>query len=227
MLRVGLTGELGSGKSMVAGLLAEHGAVVLSSDEMARAMMQPGDPVYREIVQAFGPTVVLPDGSLNRPELARLAFHSMHPRAEALNAIIHPAVLAEQERQIAEIAHATPNALVIIESALIFTTKHGGGEPWRERFDRIVLVTAPDELKVRRFVQRVAAGRELSPADGAALEADAHARLAAQRIPADLTNKCIVIDNTGSTEALAHRTEEVFRELRSLADHVQAQGKRL
>ena len=74
MLRVGLTGDLGSGKSTVAGMLAERGAVIFASDEMARAMMQPGHAVYDAIVAQFGDGVVLPDGSLDRRELARLAF---------------------------------------------------------------------------------------------------------------------------------------------------------
>ncbi len=219
MLRVGLTGELGSGKSTVGHLLAQHGATVLSSDEMGRAIMQPGQAVYRAIVDRFGPAVVLPDGQLNRPELARLAFDPTNSRVEELNAIVHPAVLTEQERRIAELAQTQPDALVVVESALIFSTKHAGGEePWRKRFDRIVLVTAPDERKVERYVQRVAAGRELSPEKQASLRADAEARLAAQRIPAFLAADCLVIENTGSYEDLARRTEEVFRELRALAD---------
>lgn len=222
MLRVGLTGELGSGKSTVARLFAGQGAVVLSSDEMARTMMQPGHPVYQAIVERFGPSILLPDGQLDRPELARLAFNPEHPRVEELNAIIHPAVLAEQERQVAEIAQVQPEAIVVIESALIFTTKHAGGDqPWRDRFDRIVLVTAPDQVKVERFLQRASAGRDLSATERGDLTKDAHRRLAAQRIPAVVMQDCIVIDNNGAPEALVRRTEEVFRELRRKAADVQ------
>ena len=221
MLRVGLTGELGSGKSTVARLLAQHGAIILSSDDMARAMMQPGHPVYQAIVHRFGPEVVLPSGELNRPELARLAFDPTNPRVEELNAIIHPAVLTEQERRIAEIANTHPDAIIVIESALIFTTRHAGEDPWRKRFDRIVLVTAPDDIKVARFVQRASSARDLSTADRITLETDAQSRLAAQRIPPALTSDCLVIDNDGPSEALASRTEEVFQQLRWQADHLQ------
>ncbi len=221
MLRVGLTGELGSGKSTVARLLADHGAVVLSSDEMGRALMQPGQAVYQAIVDRFGPEVVLPDGQLNRPALARLAFDPAHPRVEELNALIHPAVLAEQERRLAEITESQPDAIVVIESALIFTTKHAGEQPWRKRFDCVVLVTAPEETKIERFVQRAAKERTLNSAERSALQADAEARLAAQRIPASLAADCLVIDNTGSPEDLARRTEEVSRDLRTLADAVE------
>ncbi len=210
MLRVGLTGELGSGKSTVARLLAERGAIVLSSDEMARGMMQPGQAVYQTIADRFGPSILLPDSQLNRPELARLAFDPEHPRVEELNAIVHPAVLAEQEREVAAIAGTHPEAMVVVESALLFTTRHAGNEPWRKRFDRIVLVTAPDDVKIARFMERTAASRK-----------DALARLAAQRIPASLTQDCIVIENASDLQALTYRTEEVFQELRREMDHVQ------
>src|ERR1700761_2076094 len=102
MLRVGLTGELGAGKSTVARMLAERGAHVYSSDEMGRALMQPGQPVYDEIVAQFGPDVVRPEGSLDRGALARMAFDPARPRVEELNAIVHPAVLAVQARLLAE-----------------------------------------------------------------------------------------------------------------------------
>ncbi len=91
MLRVGLTGELGSGKSTVARMLAERGAVVLSSDEMGRALMQPGQPVYAQIVATFGNEVIAADGSLDRKKLAALAFDAKQPRVEELNALVHPA----------------------------------------------------------------------------------------------------------------------------------------
>jgi len=214
MLRIGLTGELGSGKSTVARLLAEHGAVVLSSDEMARAMMQPGHPVYQAIADHFGPSVLLPDGQLNRPELARLAFDASHPRVEELNAIIHPAVIAEQEHRLADIARTQPGAIVVIESALIFTTRHAGGEePWRKRFDRIVVVNAPDSLKLARFLSRAHGNKVLSDVQRNALLHDAEGRLAAQRLPAQLPPDCIQIDNTGDLQALESSVETLWHQL--------------
>lgn len=214
MLRVGLTGELGSGKSTVARLLAGHGAVVLSSDEMARGMMQPGQAVYQAIAERFGPAVLLVDGQLNRPELARLAFAPEHPRVEELNAIIHPAVIAEQERLVAEIAHTQPRAIVVIESALIFTTKYAGGdEPWRKRFDRIVVVTAPDEVKVERFIQRAAGTRILNEAEREALRQDGLARLSRQRMTgaADFT-----LENNRGMDELTHEVNALWTELTKL-----------
>jgi len=212
ILRVGLTGDLGSGKSTVARMFAARGAVVLSSDEMARAMMQPGEAVYEAIVASFGKGVVAPDGSLDRRELARLAFSE--GRAEELNAIVHPAVLEEQARQIEEIARAKPDAIVVVESALIFTTKHGmDGQPWSTRFDRILLVTAPEAQKVARFVERVAAGRELDAKERASLEADARQRLAMQTANEAHAGECLVIRNDGGLEALERQVDAVWEKL--------------
>ncbi len=223
MLRVGLTGELGSGKSTVARLLAARGAHVFSSDEMGRALMQPGQAVFGAILDRFGPGVLAPDGTLDRPALAALAFNTEKPRIEELNALVHPAVLAEQERQLAALAQTDPQALAVIESALLFTTKHAGGSrPWRTRFDRILLVTAPDALKIARFVERSAAGRPLTSAERQSLEADAHRRLQTQRIPAEAAADCLIIANTGDLAALERRTEQVFRQLCRDAHQVQS-----
>ncbi len=217
MLRVGLTGELGSGKSTVAKLLAAYGAVVLSSDEMGRALMQPGQPVFAAIVEHFGPSILSSDGTLNRQALSMLAFDPDHQRVEELNALVHPAVVAEQERQIAQLAQAQPNAIVIVESALLLTTKHAGGdEPWRRRFDRVVLVTAPEALKISRYMARASPGHPLDPAEYAALEADARRRLAAQRISADLAVQCIAMANDGGMEALSAKVDALWQSLLKL-----------
>jgi dephospho-CoA kinase len=216
MLRVGLTGDLGSGKSTVAKMLAERGAVVLSSDEMARAMMQPGQPVYAAIVAHFGECIVLPGGPLDRRELARLAFTGK--RIEELNAIVHPVVIAEQARLIEGLAAAQPQAIVVIESALIFSTRHSGkGKSWHERFDEILLVTAPESVKIARFVERAAAGRTLTAEELAALEADARRRLKAQRAPKGSEEDCIVIRNNGDLAALGARVRDVWRALQRMA----------
>ena len=124
MLRVGLTGGLGSGKSTAARMFAELGAHVLSADEIGRGLMQPGQTVYAQIVERFGPGVVAADKTLDRAALARIAF--AEGRIEELNAIVHPATIASQAAAIDRIAARDPGAVVIVESALIFETKHGG-----------------------------------------------------------------------------------------------------
>ena len=215
MLRVGLTGELSSGKSTVAGLFAGRGAIVMNSDEMARATMQPGEPVFAAIVERFGSGVLAANGALDRRELARLAFAPEHPRVEELNAIVHPAVLAAQEVQLANIAREQPDAVVVIESALIFSAKASavGEEPWLRRFDRIVLVTAPDEVKIERFLARSAAGGQLPGAEVSELKRDAEARLRAQRLPSPLPKDCLILSNAGDLARLDRAVDKIWQEL--------------
>ena len=117
MLRIALTGGAASGKSAVAAMLRELGAFVSQSDEVARAMMQPGEAVYDSIVQQFGPQVVQADGTLDRRELARLAFHG--GRLQALNAMVHPAVIAAQTAWLRTVAAEHPRAVAVVESALV------------------------------------------------------------------------------------------------------------
>lgn len=216
MLRVGLTGELGSGKSTLARMLAERGAVVLCSDEMARAMMQPGEPVYTQIVERFGNGIVQQDGSLDRKALAHLAFDPRHPRIEELNAIVHPAVIAAQAKQIAALAKTQPHAIVVVESALIFSTLHTPEGSWHERFDCIVLVTAPDEMKIERFVGRMAQGRKLSPDELLALRADAQRRLLAQRVPVPEGATIFEVHNSGDMEDLREQAKPLWDKLTTL-----------
>lgn len=209
MLRVGLTGGLGSGKSMVAAMFTAHGAHILSADEIGRELMQPGTPVLREIVRVFGTSIVMNTGSqIDRVALARIAFGE--GRIAELNRIVHPAVIAEQERRARQIFARDAGAIVIVESALIFEASLGENIPgWRNRFDKLILVTAPEAVKLARFVARVTAGRKISDAERAAIEADGRARMAAQIPDAEKAPLCdYVIENSGSardTEAAVAR----------------------
>ena len=216
MLRVGLTGGLGSGKTTVAALLREQGMPVLESDAIAREKMEPGEEVFRRIVEIFGNSVVRPDGSLDRGRLATLAFSE--GRLPELNRIVHPAVIAEQERRIRQIVAADPHAIVIVESALIFEAEAWGTVPhWRERFDVIILVTAPDDLKIRRFLARILPA-DATPGQRAAVERDARQRLAAQLPDAGKIPHCdAVIDNSGSFESTRRQVERIVAELRTAA----------
>ena len=203
-LRVGLTGGLGSGKSTVLRMLVEQGAHGLSADEIGRELMEPGTAVFAAIVARFGNEVVAADGRLNRPELARLAFGEN--RVEELNAIVHPATIARQAELAEAIFARNANAVVVVESALIFETNHGEG--WRERFERLILVTAPEALKVERFVERTGVG------DRSALEIEARRRLA-RMIPDDVkAPQCdFVVANDGSLEDLRLRVFEIWQQL--------------
>jgi dephospho-CoA kinase len=205
MLRVGLTGGLGSGKSTVAGMFAELGAAVISADQLGRLLMQPGEPVYAAIVKAFGSGVVRSDGSLDRKALAELAFQ--HNQADALNHIVHPAVVAAEEDWMRGVFAADPRSVAMVESALIFEVEKWGTAPgWVQRFDKLILVTVPDEVKIARFLARTVTR------DGA--EADARARIAVQIPDKEKAGRCdYVIDNTGSLETTRARVKTIYEEL--------------
>ena len=215
MLRVGLTGGLGSGKSTAAAMFAGHGAHVLSADEIGRELMQPGQAVYAAIVAHFGDAVVAADGLLDRPALARIAFGD--GRIEELNAIVHPATIARQAEVIEEIRARDPSAVVILESALIFETKHGG-EGFRDRFDKIIVVTAPPELKIARFIERVAGGATLSPERRDALTVDARRRLSQQIGDEQKAAKSdYVLTNSGSVAELQAQVDALWPRLKTEA----------
>jgi dephospho-CoA kinase len=193
-------------------MLAERGAVVLSSDEMARTMMQPGHTVYAEIVAAFGSEVVAADGTLDRAKLAALAFNAKQPRIEELNAIVHPAVIEAQVAKLEELARTTPDAIVVVESALIFSTQHARRGNWRGRFDCILLVETPEAEKIARFVYRLAAGREISLQEREGFEADARRRLQVQHATA-FPGDCLILHNDGDVESLEQQVAVVWEQL--------------
>ena len=218
MLRVGLTGGLGSGKSTVARMLRELGAEVIESDELGRTVMEPGHPVCDQIVRVFGPEVVGADGRLNRPRLAELAFKD--DRVKELNAIVHPAVIEAQSEWMRQVFARHPAAVAVVVSALIFEVERdaqkGGAATaayadLRERIDRIVLVTASDEDKVARYVRRVCTcgmGEEKA-------EADARARLAHQIPDSNKVARAdYVIENSGDVESLQSQVERLWPRLK-------------
>ena len=222
MLRVGLTGGLGSGKSTVTGYLRELGAEVIEADELGRALMEPGQPVFNEIVEAFGPEVVTAEGRLDRAKLADLSFRG--GRLDELNAIVHPAVIAAQGDWMRQVFARNPKAIAVVESALIFEVERAArprGESegvlayWRRRFDRVIVVTAPDEVKIARYVARI------SPSgwDERAAE-DARSRLAKQLSDAVKTSRAdFVLDNTGDQAELRAQVDAVWRQLVELGNN--------
>jgi dephospho-CoA kinase len=238
MLRVGLTGGLGSGKSTAAKMFAALGARVLQADAIGRELMEPGQQVYRAIVDRFGGGVVLANGRLDRTVLARIAFED--GRVEELNAIVHPAAIARQSELAEAIFLADPNAVVIVESALIFETNYSeastsprvetsggvdlqqsaGRTRWHSRFDRIVLVTASEELKIARFVARsTMPGEPIAAERRAELEAEALRRLARQIPDERKASMCdYVLTNSGALTELEWQVDRLWPILQALAN---------
>ncbi|MGD0731118.1 MAG: dephospho-CoA kinase [Terracidiphilus sp.] len=219
MLRVGLTGGLGSGKSTVAAILRELGAEIIEADELGRALMEPGQPVYAAIVSTFGTQVVNPDGRLDRARLAAMAFQE--GRLNELNAIVHPAVIAAQQRWMETVFARDRAAVAVVESALIFEVvrdarargeSEGVLSDWRRRIDRIIVVTAPDELKIARYAARISH----APADRQAAEADARLRLSYQIPDSEkATQADYVLENTGDKEQLHAQVAAIWPLLKS------------
>ncbi|HZB67464.1 MAG TPA: dephospho-CoA kinase, partial [Ornithinibacter sp.] len=159
MLRVGLTGGIGSGKSTVSAQLASLGAVVVDADAVAREVVEPGMPAFAAVVERFGPEVLRPDGALDRPALGRLVFAD--PAAlRDLEAITHPQIWARTEEIV---AGARPDAVVVHDMPLL-VEKGMGAE-----YHLVLVVGAAEEVRLRRLVDQ----RGMS-------EADARARIAAQ-----------------------------------------------
>jgi dephospho-CoA kinase len=212
MLRVGLTGGLGSGKTTIASMFATLGAHVIGADAIGHQLMQPGEQVYRDILQHFGREVLQSDGTLDRKKLAAIAFEEK--RIEELNRLVHPPVIAEQEAWAQKVFASDPHAVAIVESALIFEAERSGNVPgWKDRFDRIILVTAPDQIKIARYVERLSPGTW-----NEALAEDARSRLGAQIPDREKLPFCdYVIENTGTREETRQQVEQIYRELQELA----------
>ncbi len=192
---IALTGGIASGKSTIAGRLAEHGAVIVDADQIVRDVQQPGSPVLEQIAASFGADLVRADGSLDRAALGARVFADPAQLA-ALNAIVHPAVRAESARRFAEAA-ADPRAVVVYDVPLLAEAR--ASDPW----DLVVVAHAPAEVRVQRLMRE----RGMS-------EADARARIAAQVSDEDrLKLADVVIDTTGTLEDTRSRADALWERL--------------
>jgi dephospho-CoA kinase len=198
VLRVGLTGGIGSGKSEVARRLAAHGAVIIDADVAAREVVAPGTPGLAQVAEAFGPEVLGPDGALDRERLGAIVFRDPALRAK-LNAIVHPLVrdqMGAAERAAAGAAHG--DLIVVHDVPLLAESRRADG------FDLVIVVDVPPELQVERLVRH----RGMTPDQ-------ARARMAAQATRDQrLAIAGIVIDNSGTLDDLDRRVAEVWADLR-------------
>ncbi|MBM7173660.1 dephospho-CoA kinase [Streptomyces sp. G44] len=193
MLKVGLTGGIGAGKSEVSRLLVASGAVLIDADRIAREVVEPGTPGLAAVVEAFGPEILAPDGSLDRPRLGAIVFADAE-RLAALNAIVHPLVGARS----AELERSASGDAVVVHDVPLLT--ENGLAPL---YDVVVVVDASPRTQLDRLVRL----RGMS-------EEDARARMAAQATREKrLEIADIVIDNDGSLEGLRERVAEVWSDL--------------
>jgi dephospho-CoA kinase len=192
-VRVGLTGGIASGKSTVASMLVELGAVVIDADALAREVVARGTPGLAQVVEEFGAELLTPDGDLDRPALGRIVFAD-EPARKRLEAITHPLIF---ERYAELEAAAGPDDLVVHDIPLLAESGRA------DTFDEVLVVDVPVELQVERMVRDRGWTRE-----------DAEARIAAQASREDrLAIATYVVDNTGTLDELRTRVEEIYAEL--------------
>jgi dephospho-CoA kinase len=207
MLKVGLTGGIASGKSVVGEMFVALGAHLVQADRIAHSLMHPGEAVYNEVVRHFGREILNADGSVNRAKLAELAFGSAAPdgksasRVEELNRIVHPAVIRSQEEWMSETGRQDPHGVAIVEAALILEAGLS------DRFDRLVVVTCDPEQRAARF-----AARQKIDMEDARKEV---ARRMAAQLPDEEKIRAAdyVIDNSGALERTRGQVSEIWEKL--------------
>ncbi|GAA4598649.1 dephospho-CoA kinase [Planotetraspora phitsanulokensis] len=195
MLKVGLTGGIGSGKSEVSKRLAAVGAVVIDADKIAREVVEPGTPGLAEIVEAFGEDILRADGTLDRERLGSIVFGDA-AKLKILNGIVHPKVGARMQ----ELQQTAPDDAIVVYDVPLLAENNLAG-----LYDVVIVVDASDEIRLERLRKF----RDMS-------ESEARARLAAQASREDrLKVADIVIENEGTLDALDDRVAEVWAGLQS------------
>jgi len=212
MLKVGLTGGIASGKSIVGEMFVALGARLVQADRIAHQLMQPGQGVYYEVVAHFGREILNYDGSVNRAKLAEAAFgpaaspaeprpSAIPSRVQELNRIVHPAVIRSQEVWMEEMGRQHPHAVAIVEAALIIEAGAA------KRFDRLIVVTCGDEQRIARFAAR-------QKLDLEAARKEVERRMAAQLPEAEKIKAAdYVVDNSGSLDQTREQVHQVWERL--------------
>ncbi len=197
MVLVGVTGGIATGKSTVARLFQECGAALIDADVLARQVVEPGKPAWRDIVRTFGRQVLNPDRTLNRGALGAIVFRSS-AKLRTLNAIVHPRVARAQAQLAREIARKDPNAVIIYDVPLLFEAAA------QRRVDRVVVVTADRKTQIARLRQRNRLTR-----------AEALRRIRSQMSLAKKTRRAdYVLDGTLPIGRLRREVARIFEQLR-------------
>ncbi len=200
MVVVGLTGGIGSGKSAVARMFKEEGAELIDFDYLARLVVEPDEPAWRDIVEYFGTEILLPDRTLNRRALAEIVFSDSKSR-KALEGFTHPRIFEKRDTLLECIKKEDPSSIVIVDVPLLFELG------LRDEVDRVILVYVPRELQLERATNRDGLSRE-----------EVERRLRAQ-VPIEEKKALsdFIIDNTGSFEDTRDQVRKIMRELRELS----------
>lgn len=205
MLKVGLTGGIASGKSLVSQIFTDLGAHCIDADVIAHELMVPGEPVYDEIVKSFGSEILNPDKTVNRVKLAELAFDKRKPRIYELNRLIHPGVIERYEKWMDDIGKREPEAVAILEAALLLEAG------LRRRFDEIIVVTCKPQQRIDRWAAR----HKLDPETA---RVEVTRRMMAQApVEAKIQAADFLIDNSGTVGETRKQVEDVYRKLTSKA----------
>jgi dephospho-CoA kinase len=203
VVRVGLTGGIACGKSTVAKMFESMGARLVYADAVAHELYAPGQPVYLEVVKQFGPEIVQEDGQIDRAKLGAIAFGQ--GRIEELNRIVHPAVIRRQEHLMNAITAREPNAVVVVEAALIFEAGV------TNRFAKVIVVTCRPDQKVTRYAQRTGISE-------IAARAEVERRSRAQLADTEKIRRAdYVIDNSGPLDRTQQQAARIYAELKVLA----------
>ena len=199
MIVVGLTGGIATGKSTVAKMFKQCGAVIIDADQLARTVVRPGSSAWREIVKCFGKVILNPDQTINRRALGAIVFHH-RGKLRKLERIIHPRVASEKERLVRQIAKRMPHAVVIYEAPLLFEV---GAD---KRVDKTVVVTAERDTQLARLKKRNGLTRT-----------EALRRIASQMPLKEKTRLAdIVLDGTCSRSLLKKDVGHLFRKFQQL-----------
>ena len=200
MLRVGLTGSIGVGKSFVTSVFAELGCRVLDADQTAREVVAAGSEGLRAVVEAFGPEVLREDATLDRARLGAIVFADEKKRL-LLNSILHPFIIAAQDERLRQWEAEDPAGIAVVDAALMIES---GGY---KRFDKLVVVHCRPEIQLERLMARNAISRE-----------EAARRINAQMPQGEKMRYAdFLIDSSHGFDDTRRRTREVYGELRKLA----------
>lgn len=201
MLKVGLTGGIGVGKSYVCKIFAELGCYVFDADQVARDVVNPGKLGYEKVVTEFGDEVLAPDKTIDRAKLGQIVFNNKEKR-EKLNQLLHPIIIDEQNKLMLEVLAKDPKAIVIMDAALMIESGS------YKRFDKLIVVFCDKETQIERIIKRNNFSFE-----------QAQTRINAQ-MPTEEKRRYanIEIDTSGNFQETEKRVREVYQELKTLEE---------